>query len=142
MTCCAADIRRGDRWPIAKGVCKLRNQALEVAKDVEKLGGLLRVVRFGHFAVGTLRLEQLVNVNGPMVPAVAFRAAAILLSSWVATSAAFICPRPVPAQVLRVEGFVRHAPSSQKDRWPVWPRPRRWLSRAGAGVTWFLVRAA
>ncbi|MGA7111392.1 MAG: hypothetical protein WBY77_02945 [Pseudolabrys sp.] len=44
---------------LRRGVGKLRNQALEVAKDVEKLGGLLRVFRLGHFAGGTLRLEQL-----------------------------------------------------------------------------------
>ncbi|MGA7517646.1 MAG: hypothetical protein WBW28_11940, partial [Pseudolabrys sp.] len=64
-----------------------------------------------------------------------FRAAAILLSSWVATSPAFIRLHPVPAQGLRIEGFVHHAPSSQKDRWPVWSRPRRRSSDLVLGVS-------
>ncbi|MGB8118188.1 MAG: hypothetical protein WCF52_15705 [Pseudolabrys sp.] len=49
---------------LRRGVGKLRNQALEVAKDVEKLGGLLRVFRLGHFAGGTLRLEQAPPITG------------------------------------------------------------------------------
>lgn len=80
--------------------------------------------------------------KGPLPPAVASRAAAILRSSIAATSPAFICQRRLLAQVLRVEGSVRPGPSSQTGRSPVWSRPRRWLARAGAAVIWFLVRAS
>jgi hypothetical protein len=58
-------------------VGKLRNQALEVAKDVEKPPSLLRVFRLGHFAGGTLGLEQVMN----FIEAFHRAAQAILLSS-------------------------------------------------------------
>jgi hypothetical protein len=64
MTCVPLTFVAAVARLLRRGVGKLRNQALEVAKDVEKLGGLLRVFRLGHFAGGTLRLEQATPITG------------------------------------------------------------------------------